>query len=89
MADQKTKDKITRILKAKFPTDTVDISDGYANNIHIIVVSREFQEMNEAEKVDFIWDLLEDKDLPKADKLTRVEKSKISRVSPWSPSELK
>lgn len=83
MADQKLKEKITRILRPKFPEDTVDVSDGYQENVHVIVVSRKFQNMHEQEKQDLLWALIDKSDL------TEEDKSKISLILPYSPAELK
>lgn len=83
MADKKLKDKITSILREKFPHDTVDVSDGYKDNVHIIVVSREFDNMDETTKQDFLWSIIDKSDL------TAKEKLKISRILPWNPAELK
>jgi acid stress-induced BolA-like protein IbaG/YrbA len=43
-ADSALKEKIKRILQNDFPSETVDVSDGYSDNIHVIVVSRRSME---------------------------------------------
>ncbi len=52
------RDEIKRILeetlRPAFPNDTVDISDGYQDNIHVLVVSRQFDEMDEREKHEIL-----------------------------------
>jgi len=36
---------IEAAFRAEFPHDTVDVSDGYGNNIHVLVVSRRFDKL--------------------------------------------
>jgi hypothetical protein len=80
--------EIKRILenafRREFPNDTVDISDGYQNNIHILVVSRRFDTISsEQEKQDLLWGIIDKTDLTGAEKLL------ISLVLPVSPALLK
>jgi hypothetical protein len=80
--------KIKRILedafRKEFPNDTVDISDGYQNNIHILVVSRRFDAINaEKEKQDLLWEIIDKTNLNDA------EKGLVSFVLPVSPALLK
>lgn len=77
------KQTIERAFRAEFPTDTVDISDGYRDNIHILIVSRRFDAMSEADKRDMMWTIIDETDL------TDAEKSLISLVMPVSPAEIK
>lgn len=70
-------------LREEFPTDTVDVTDGYAENIHVIVVSRKFDPMREQDKQDFLWSLIDDTDLSEA------EKQRISLALPASPDVLR
>jgi hypothetical protein len=70
-------------LRGAFPHDTVDISKGYRNNIHLLVVSRLFDSMSDAERQDMIWSLID------STPLTGDQKSRISLVLPLSPAELK
>jgi acid stress-induced BolA-like protein IbaG/YrbA len=83
MADQALKRRIQTLLKAHFPEDTVDVSDGFADNIHVVVVSNKFDGMREKEKQDQLWSIIDSSDL------TQAEKVKISMILPWSPRELK
>lgn len=71
------------ILKQEFPNDTVDISFGYLTNLHIMIVSRKFDNMKESVRQDYIWSLL--KGLTDEEK----EKIKISLIICYSPGELK
>jgi hypothetical protein len=77
------KDMIARALRRRFPCDTVDVSDGYRDNIHVLVVSREFDRMAEAEKQAVLWKVIDGTELRPA------EKRLISLVYPISPGELK
>jgi hypothetical protein len=74
---------LLRAFRRKFPTDTVDISDGYQDNIHVVVVSRSFDELSEKQKQDLLWDVIDATDL------SAEEKSLISLVYPVSVAELK
>ena len=77
------KRKVHSAFREEFPTDTVDISDGYQENIHVLVVSRRFDGMSEAEKQDVMWGVIDAADLGAA------EKALISLVMPLSPEEIK
>jgi len=70
-------------LRAKFPSDTVDISDGYQGNIHVLVVSRAFDRLSEQGKRNFLWRIIDSTDL------TDDEKGLISLILPFSVAELK
>jgi len=82
-ADAQLKKKIEELLRAEFPSETVDVSDGYKDNIHIVVVSRRFDDMREKEKLDAVWQIIDGSDL------TYAEKALISLIVPYSPRELK
>ena len=86
-SSDRSRDDVKRILalalRKEFPDDTVDISDGYEDNIHILVVSRKFDELTEAQKQDVLWRIIDRTDL------TDAEKSLISLVMPVSPAEIK
>ena len=82
-ADPQLKQKIDDILRKRFPGETVDVSDGHGDNIHIIVVSRQFDGMREKEKQDLLWRSIDESDLSDA------EKVKISLILPYSPGDLK
>lgn len=79
------KSKIERILRTQFPKqgETVDVSDGSGDNIHVIVVSRQFDSMREKSKQDLLWGTIDKGDL------TDAEKVKISMILPYSPDDLK
>ena len=83
-ADPELKKRIENILRKHFPKDTVDISDGYSENIHIVVVSRKFDGKKSAESCDMIWAMLDETGI-----LTDEEQHRISLILPYSPAELK
>ncbi len=83
-ADPKIKKIIEELLRNEFnKNSTVDITDGYQDNIHVVVVSRKFSGKSEKEKEDMIWSVIETSDLSDSDK------NKISLIVPYSPEELK
>ena len=82
-ADPQLKKKIENILGVQFPGETVDVSDGHGDNIHVIVVSRKFDGMREKEKQELLWGAIDKSNLSDA------EKVKISLILPYSPGDLK
>jgi acid stress-induced BolA-like protein IbaG/YrbA len=82
-ADLQLKKKIQDILSAEFPGETVDVSDGHADNIHVVVVSRKFDGMREKQKQDLLWSAID------KSSLSDFEKTRISMILPYSPSDLK
>jgi hypothetical protein len=80
---EQVKEVLRRAFRAEFPEDTVDISDGYQGNIHVLVVSREFDLMSPKEKPAFMWRIIDKSGL------TRKEKDLVSLLLPYSPAELK
>lgn len=81
------RDQIKELLRSafrkEFPEDTVDISDGYLDNIHVVVVSRQFDPLSEQDKHDRMWHIIDGTDL------SEEEKKLISLVYPISPAEIK
>ncbi len=83
-ANPETKKKIEEVLRHHFQENAyIDVSDGYQDNIHVIVVSNELDEKSEREKQEILWDLIDDAELPES------EKTKISLILPLSRSNLK
>jgi acid stress-induced BolA-like protein IbaG/YrbA len=74
---------LEQALRKEFPCDTVDVSDGYMDNIHVVVVSRKFDGMDHTVKWDYVWSLINKSDL------SENEKTRVSLVMPLSPGELK
>ncbi len=84
MADEQIKKKIESLLRREFnENSTVDVSDGYQDNIHIVAVSRKFSGRSENEKLDMLWNLLETGGLSDSDR------NRISLIIPYSPEDLK
>lgn len=83
----RNRDQVKQVLhqafRQRFPKDTVDVSDGYRENIHVMVVSREFDPLTEAQKQDLMWGILD------ASELTEPEKRLVSLLYPVSPAEIK
>ena len=82
-ADPELKTRIEAILRARFPGETVDVSDGHGENVHVIVVSRKFDGMREREKQDLLWSAIDQSTL------TDGQKTLISMILPYSPADLK
>ena len=83
----RTREEIKAVLesaiRAEFPNDTVDISDGYKDNIHVLVVSRRFDKMTDEEQRDLLWGLIDQAGLDEG------EKALISLALAVSPSMIK
>ncbi len=83
----RSRDDIKVILEAafrrEFPQDTVDVSDGYMDNIHIVIVSRRFDALGDQEQQDLLWGILD-----KAP-LNDDEKKLVSLLLPVSPAQIK
>ncbi|MCY4567603.1 MAG: hypothetical protein OXD49_04770 [Candidatus Poribacteria bacterium] len=61
MACKTLKQKIQNLLKTGYFSDTkdfVDVSDGAADFIHVVVVSRKFNGHTMIDRGDIIWDKL-------------------------------
>ena len=70
-------------IRKEFPTDTVDISDGYGSNIHVMVVSRRFDSMDDVIQRDLLWTLI------RSAGLDDQEEALISLALTISPSTIK
>ena len=79
---QEVKEVLREAFRREFPEDTVDISDGYKGNIHIMVVSRRFDRMSERKKQAVMWRIIDSTDL--ADE----QKQLVSLAYPISPAEI-
>lgn len=77
------KPKLENALRAKFPHDTIDITDGYKGNIHVLVVSRQFDGKGDYERQSMLHEIIDNAGL------TKVQIGKISLLLAMSPSELK
>lgn len=85
MAAKRLLAKIRQVLKSgHFPgeDDFVDVSEGDDGGIHVVVVSRKFDEKRPKEKRDLIWtDLMAG--------LTQAEWSQVTLAVARSPEEVK
>lgn len=85
MASEKLKKKIHDVLKRGYfsdSTDFVDVSDGFDELIHIVVVSRKFDGRRMKEKEDLIWSEL-------VQNLSPEEWDKVSLSIGASPDDIK
>ena len=85
MADAQLKQKIHDSLKTVYfgdPDDSVDVSDGPEDSIHVVIVSRKFDGRRMKEKNDLIWTLL-------VQNLSQEEWGKVSLSVGASPEEIK
>jgi stress-induced morphogen len=58
VTDNGLKKKVRDVLKGGYfrdDSDFVDVSDGYDDNVHVVVVSRKFEGKRLKEKQDLIW----------------------------------
>ena len=84
MASSKLKKKILDILKDGYFNDEydfVDISEGFKDLIHVVVVSSKFSEMKLEERDDIIWNEI-------LQFLSDDEWSKISLLIATTPEEV-
>ncbi|HET6250527.1 MAG TPA: hypothetical protein VFE47_22760 [Tepidisphaeraceae bacterium] len=73
---------IEAALRERFPHDTVEVSDGFEDNIHALVVSKVFDKMTERTKFAHLWKIVEGTDLNDS------EKDLITALIAYSPREL-
>ncbi|NSW57461.1 MAG: hypothetical protein HPY44_15745 [Armatimonadetes bacterium] len=52
--------RVESVLRASFPTDTIDVSEGYMGRAHVKIVSKQFNGLSEREKQEMVWKLLRD-----------------------------
>jgi hypothetical protein len=77
-------DRIKAILKPEFEEGMVDVSlSGIRDNIHVVVMSRRFDDMLEKKKQELLWSVIDQSDLSDDEKL------RISLIVPLSPDEVK
>ena len=58
MADEFLKQRVADVLRKAYfgdPQDLVDVSDGYDDGLHVLIVSRKFDGKRIKEKNDLIW----------------------------------
>lgn len=71
-------------LRKHFHNDTVDVSDGYKDKIHVVVVSRKLDGMDTHQQIDMIWDVID-----KETNLSQEEQDLISLFMPYGIDQLK
>jgi stress-induced morphogen len=79
------KKKIHDVLKSVYfqdPDDSVDVSDGPDDSVHVVIVSRKFDGRRVKEKNDLIWSVL-------TQNLASDEWGKVSLSIGKSPEEIK
>jgi hypothetical protein len=74
---------LEEVFRREFPNDTVDVSDGYRDNIHVIVVSRRFDKMTERKRGALMWSILDNAPL------TKNEKLMVTLLYALSPEQIK
>jgi hypothetical protein len=77
------KKRLEDALRQAFPHDTVDVSDGYRDNVHVLVVSRRFDDLSDKSRYALLWRLVE------GSGLTAAQKDRISVLLGLSPGEIK
>ncbi len=85
MATVDLKKKIHDVLKSVYfqdPDDSVDVSDGPNDSVHVVIVSRKFDGRRMKEKNDLIWSVL-------TNHLAPDEWGKVSLSIGASPEEIK
>lgn len=79
--DDALRRKVQDAYKEVFPQALVDVSDGYQGRLHVVLVSREFDDMPEMERNKILGDIARD---ALGDDAVRV-----SLLLAYSPDELK
>lgn len=75
--------RIEKALRREFPRDTIDVSDGHAGTVNLVVVSRKFDDVPKRERTAMIRRLVEAHDFSK------LPIEKLATISTFSPSELR
>lgn len=77
--------RIKQMLKAEFvathPGSKIKVSEGWGDNIHVLVVSEAFKGMPAEKRDDMVWPILE--------KLPKTEMTHISLCLLLTPEEVK
>jgi acid stress-induced BolA-like protein IbaG/YrbA len=85
MVDESLKRKIRDVLRQGYfhdEGDLVDVSDGYDDHIHVVVVSRKFEGKRMKEKQELIWSEL-------VQHLSHDEWGRVTLSVGVSPEEIK
>ncbi|MBI1930671.1 hypothetical protein HYR99_41295 [Candidatus Poribacteria bacterium] len=81
MVDETFKNKVTQLFRAAFPEGYVDVSEGYHDRLHVLVISRDFDGLTEREKQTRLWEI--------ARRELAEKTTEISLLIGYSPDELK
>jgi stress-induced morphogen len=52
--------RVEEALRAQFPTDTIDLEEGYLGRVHIRIVSKQFNGKRERDKQAIVWAILKE-----------------------------
>jgi hypothetical protein len=77
------KRKLEQALRSVFPRDTIDITDGYKGNVHVMVVSRLFDGKSEYERQGMLHEIID------SSGVSSKQRGQISLLLALSPGELK
>jgi len=50
--------RVEKALRAEFPTDTIDLEEGYLGRVHVRIISKRFNGMRERDRQAILWDIL-------------------------------
>ena len=81
MADQEFKNHVKQVFEKSLPGAFIDVSDGYRDNVHIVLVSRQFDGMPEREKDEYLWSIVRP--------ALSTDAGRISLLLGYSPDQLK
>jgi acid stress-induced BolA-like protein IbaG/YrbA len=73
--------RVKDVFNAAYPEGYVDVSTGYRTNVHVVIVSRAFDDMKEEEKQEAVWAV--------ARRHLGKDAQRISIMLAYSPDELK
>lgn len=77
------KRRLEAALRSEFTTDTVDVTNGYEDNVHILVVSRKFDGKSDYERQEILHQIIN------GARLTKAQIGRIGLLLAMSPAELK
>jgi len=77
------KDHLLATFERGFPNAVVDVSDGYRDGIHIMVVSKAFEKMSSKKQQNAMWTVLDDAEL------TEDERALVTLLYPVSPADIR
>ena len=78
----RVKRSVVGAFRDEFPTDTIDVTDGFEDLIHVVVISRRFDGRSLDDRADYLCSVLDRAGLPPE------ERGLISLLAAISPGEL-